>query len=94
MGLQDDPCTLTLPPCLCLSTSCFPHEPSSCTAPYAISIRGLGLQITSEQLHPAQVYYVAKQCSSRCSPEEYATALGKHFVSTYPKVSHWRSSSA
>ena len=34
----------------------------------------------------AQVYYVAKQCSSRCSPEEYAVALGRHFVDTYPKV--------
>ncbi len=33
-----------------------------------------------------QVYYVAKQCSSRCSPEEYAIALAKHFVDTYPKV--------
>lgn len=33
-----------------------------------------------------QVYYVAKQCSNRCSPEEYAIALAKHFVDTYPKV--------
>ena len=33
-----------------------------------------------------QVYYVAKQCSSRCSAEEYAIALGRHFVKTYPKV--------
>ena len=33
-----------------------------------------------------QVYYVAKQCSQRCTPEEYAIALAKHFVKTYPKV--------
>lgn len=33
-----------------------------------------------------QVYYVAKQCSQRCTPEEYAIALAKHFVTTYPKV--------
>jgi hypothetical protein len=33
-----------------------------------------------------QVYYVAKQCSQRCSAEEYAIALGKHFVSTYAEV--------
>lgn len=33
-----------------------------------------------------QVYYVAKQCSQKCTAEEYAIALGKHFVSTYPEV--------
>ena len=33
-----------------------------------------------------QVYFVAKQCSQRCTPEEYAIALAKHYVSTYPKV--------
>lgn len=33
-----------------------------------------------------QVYYVAKQCSKRCTPEEYAIALAKHYVATYPKV--------
>ena len=33
-----------------------------------------------------QVYYVAKQCSSRCSAEEYAIALGKHFCKVYPLV--------
>jgi len=35
----------------------------------------------------AQVYYVAKQCNHKCSAEEYAIALAKHFVSTYPGVS-------
>ena len=35
-----------------------------------------------------QVYYVAKQCSDRCSAEEYAIALARHFVKTYPLVSH------
>ena len=33
-----------------------------------------------------QVYYIAKQCKSRCSVEEYAIALARHFVDTYPKV--------
>jgi urate oxidase len=32
------------------------------------------------------VYYMAKQCSQKCTAEEYAIALGKHFVSTYPEV--------
>ena len=35
-----------------------------------------------------QVYYVAKQCSKRCSAEEYAIMLGRHFVKTYPLVRH------
>lgn len=34
-----------------------------------------------------QVYYVAKQCSSKCSMEEYAIALGRHFCKVYPLVS-------
>lgn len=29
---------------------------------------------------------MAKQCSQRCTPEEYAIALAKHYVSTYPMV--------
>ena len=33
-----------------------------------------------------QVYYIAKQCKARCSVEEYAIALARHFVETYPKV--------
>lgn len=33
-----------------------------------------------------QVYYIAKKCSQRCTPEEYAVALARHFVETYPKV--------
>ena len=33
-----------------------------------------------------QVYYVAKQCSEKCSPEEYAIALATFFVKEYPKV--------
>lgn len=32
------------------------------------------------------VYYVAKQCSSKCSAEEYAIALGKHFCKVYPLI--------
>lgn len=32
------------------------------------------------------MYYVAKKCSQRCSPEEYAIALARHFVKTYPKA--------
>lgn len=33
------------------------------------------------------VYYIAKQFNSPCTPEEFAVALAKHFVATYPKVS-------
>ena len=33
------------------------------------------------------VYYVAKQFPNPCSPEEYALALARHFVRTYPLVS-------
>jgi urate oxidase len=43
--------------------------------------------MTATDTQKNTVYYVAKQCSSRCSPEEYAIALAKHFVDTYPKVS-------
>lgn len=32
-------------------------------------------------------YVVAKRMSSRCSPEEYAIALAKHFVQQYPRIS-------
>jgi urate oxidase len=32
------------------------------------------------------VYYIAKQFSDPCSPEEFAVALAKHFVNTYPLV--------
>ena len=39
-------------------------------------------------LNALQVYYVAKQCSRRCSAEEYAIMLGRHFVKTYPLVRH------
>ena len=34
----------------------------------------------------SQVYYIAKQCSQRCPAEDYAIALARHFVGTYPKV--------
>ncbi len=38
-------------------------------------------------LHNAlQIYYTAKQCSQPCSPEEFAVALARHFVHTYPKA--------
>jgi hypothetical protein len=33
-----------------------------------------------------QVYYIAKKCNHRCTAEEYAIALARHFVDTYPKV--------
>mmetsp|Transcript_66958 Transcript_66958/g.212004 ORF Transcript_66958/g.212004 Transcript_66958/m.212004 type:complete len:302 (+) Transcript_66958:81-986(+) len=31
-------------------------------------------------------YYIAKKATKRCSVEEYAITLGKHFCTTYPKV--------
>lgn len=33
------------------------------------------------------VYYIAKQTKQPCSPEEYAIALARHLVDTYPLVS-------
>jgi hypothetical protein len=53
----------------------------------------MGIEVTSKisaaslpRMVRLQVYYVAKQCSQKCTAEEYAIALGKHFVSTYPEV--------
>jgi hypothetical protein len=41
-------------------------------------------------LHPLfwglQVYYIAKKCNQRCTAEEYAITLARHFVDTYPKA--------
>ena len=34
-----------------------------------------------------QCYVVAKAMQKRCSPEEYALALGKQFVDSYPLIS-------
>lgn len=36
--------------------------------------------------HGVQVYVVAKECSQKCSMEEYAIALARKFVSTQPKA--------
>lgn len=33
------------------------------------------------------MYVVAQRMTQRCSPETYATALAKHFVDTYPRIS-------
>ncbi|KAK9805934.1 hypothetical protein WJX73_006434 [Symbiochloris irregularis] len=43
--------------------------------------------MTATDTQKNTVYFVAKQCSQRCSPEEYGVALARHFVKTYPKVS-------
>ncbi|KAK9815848.1 hypothetical protein WJX72_010739 [[Myrmecia] bisecta] len=43
--------------------------------------------MTATDTQKNMVYYVGKQCSSRCTIEEYATALGKKFVDEYPLVS-------
>ncbi|DBA99581.1 TPA: hypothetical protein ACH3X3_012157 [Trebouxia sp. C0006] len=48
---------------------------------------GSNADMTATDTQKNTVYYVAKQCSQRCTPEEYAIALAKHFVKTYPKVS-------
>ena len=42
--------------------------------------------MTATDTQKNTVYYIAKQMSSRCSPEEYALALARHFVNTYPLV--------
>lgn len=49
-------------------------------------IVGTNTDMTATDTQKNTVYYVAKQCSSRCSVEEYAIALAKHFVAEYPKV--------
>jgi urate oxidase len=43
--------------------------------------------MTATDTQKNTVYYIAKQMSQRCSPEEYALALARHFVKTYPLVS-------
>lgn len=43
--------------------------------------------MTSTDTQKNSVYYVAKQFSRPCSPEEYALALARHFVKNYPLVS-------
>ncbi|KAK9868909.1 hypothetical protein WJX84_002359 [Apatococcus fuscideae] len=43
--------------------------------------------MTATDTQKNTVYYVAKKCSQRCSAEEYAIELAKHFVSEYPLVS-------
>lgn len=44
-----------------------------------------GMTATDTQKHA--VYVVAKQMSQACSPEDYALALARHFLSHYPLVS-------
>ncbi|EIE26572.1 urate oxidase II [Coccomyxa subellipsoidea C-169] len=48
---------------------------------------GSNTDMTATDTQKNTVYYIAKQCNKRCSPEEYAIALARHFVATYPKVS-------
>lgn len=43
--------------------------------------------MTSTDTQKNTVYVVAKRMSERCTVEEYAIALAKHFVDTYPLVS-------
>ena len=40
-----------------------------------------------------QIYWLAKQCSERCSPEEFAVTVAKHLVTKYEKVGHSRAAS-
>ncbi|KAK9831871.1 hypothetical protein WJX81_004243 [Elliptochloris bilobata] len=48
---------------------------------------GSNADMTSTDTQKNTVYYIAKQCSQPCSPEEFAILLARHFVHTYPKVS-------
>ncbi|CAL5225692.1 g8557 [Coccomyxa viridis] len=50
-------------------------------------IEGSNADMTATDTQKNTVYYIAKKCSQRCTPEEYAVALARHFVETYPKVS-------
>jgi urate oxidase len=49
-------------------------------------LKGENTDMVATDTQKNTVYYVAKQCSQKCSAEEYAIALAKHFVSTYPGV--------
>jgi urate oxidase len=42
--------------------------------------------MTATDTQKNAVYYVAKQMSQPCSPEEFAIALGRHFIQHYPLV--------
>lgn len=42
--------------------------------------------MTATDTQKNTVYYVAKQMKQYCTPEEFAIALGKHFVRQYPLV--------
>jgi urate oxidase len=50
-------------------------------------VRTLSLAALHFTLFLLQVYVVAKKMADRCTVEEYAIALAKHFVDTYPLVS-------
>jgi len=50
-------------------------------------LTGSNRDMTPTDTQKNTVYYIAKKCSKRCSPEEYAITLGQHFVDTYPLVS-------
>ena len=43
--------------------------------------------MTATDTQKNTVYYIAKQMKKPCSPEEFALALARHFVKTYPLVS-------
>lgn len=42
--------------------------------------------MTATDTQKNTVYYIAKNLPSNASPEDFATALAKHFVATYPLV--------
>lgn len=50
-------------------------------------LEGSNTDMTATDTQKNTVYFIAKKCSKRCTAEEYAIALARHFVDTYPKVS-------
>lgn len=50
-------------------------------------VDGDNKDMTATDTQKNMVYYIGKQCSKRCTIEQYAIALGKKFVDEYPRVS-------
>ncbi|CAD7695053.1 unnamed protein product [Ostreobium quekettii] len=50
-------------------------------------LEGDNAGMTATDTQKNTVYYIAKQCDEKCSPEEFAIALAKHLVDKYEKIS-------
>lgn len=48
---------------------------------------GQNTGMTATDTQKNTIYWLAKHCSERCSPEEFAVTVAKHLVTKYEKVS-------